>query len=474
MKQKMSDKKKLLIIAAATVLLCGGAGGGIYWAQGLIEEEQLVIGGIEEQISAAEAKIKKIPGVERDVIILRENLQEYVKILPEEKDVTSFGRATNQFISQSAVTLDRWQPIEMSVGAKGSAFGRYSYELQFKGTLWQFMKLLSFFENYERFVKVTQFTLQTGDGQRGATTEEGDVLHQISLTVETYVYNPDRRNKDVSIPNYQNKVANLRADILQARNNVVAGGYEFRGPRGRRDIFVDPRETSADVSKGTLPEDMQRNLVEECKRDLNEILGMHRKIKDPATTIIQRYKLERARTEKLAQLQAKIEDIQSKAKVTNLVLRVRWTKEVLDPLLQLRRDISNDVAGKSDQFLSEKELRELIMAMKDDLLNGDLEAAKVRYEEVQERTRVPRDDPRYDLAFEVVKLYERTRVAIEFSGLKIQIGGVVVNDDGKSGLILNGSVFQEGDYVDPNLLIKSVAAEHVEFVFKGFTVMKTW
>ena len=474
MKQRMSDKKKMLIIAGTTILLCGGAGFGIYYTKTLIEEEQAVMTGVEEQIAAAEAKIKKIPGVERDVIILRENVQEYVKILPEEKDVNSFGRATNQFISQSGVGLERWQPTEVSGGGKASAFGRYSYELVFRGTLWQFMKLLSFFENYERFVKVTSFTLQTGDGQRGTTTEEGDVQHMISLNVETYVYNPDRKGKDVAIPNYQNKVANLRADILQARNQILTGSYEFRGPRGRRDIFVDPRETFSDTQKGMIPEEMQRNLVEECKRDLNEIIGMHRKVKDPATTIIQRYKLERARNERLTQLQTKIEDISTKGKVANLVLRVRWTKEVIDPLSQLRREINSDTAGKADQFLSEKELREVIMAMKDDLTNGDLEAAKVRYEEVQERTRVPRDDPRYDLAFEVVKLYERTRVAIEFSQMKIQIGGVVVNDDGKSGLILNGTVFQEGDYVDQNLLIKSVAAEHVEFVFKGFTVMKTW
>jgi hypothetical protein len=73
-----------------------------------------------------------------------------------------------------------------------------------------------------------------------------------------------------------------------------------------------------------------------------------------------------------------------------------------------------------------------------------------------------------------VRLAEKTRVALEFSTLKLNIQGVCVNQDGKSGLILNGTVYQEGDYIDPNLLVKAVAAEHVEFVFKGFTVVKTW
>jgi hypothetical protein len=70
-------------------------------------------------------------------------------------------------------------------------------------------------------------------------------------------------------------------------------------------------------------------------------------------------------------------------------------------------------------------------------------------------------------------LYLRANIALEFSSQKLDINGVVVNDDGRSGLILNGSVYQEGDYVSDELLIKAVGREQIEFVYKGFTLVKT-
>ena len=73
----------------------------------------------------------------------------------------------------------------------------------------------------------------------------------------------------------------------------------------------------------------------------------------------------------------------------------------------------------------------------------------------------------------------RTRIDVntcrpdEFSALALDISGVLVNDTGKSGVILNGTVYEEGEYVDNQLLIKAVGREKIEFVYKGFTVVKT-
>jgi Tfp pilus assembly protein PilO len=475
---RTNDKKKIVFIAAGALLLCGAATGGVWWAQGLIEEEQNAIKGLQEQVAAAEAKIKKIPGVERDVIILRENVQEYVKILPEDKEVTNFVRATNQFSAQTGINLTKVQPVEFGVSNKGSAFGRYTYQFEFRATLWQFMKFISFFENYERFVRVASFNLTTGDTANGRMTagEDGDVVHQMQMVVETYVYNAAGSGKDVVIPNYANKVASLQADILQARNQILSANYEFKGPRGRRDVFVDPRESSSQTAPGALPEELQKNIVEECKRDLNEIIGIHKRSRDANTTIIERYRLEKVRNDKMTQLISKVDETINRGRVSSIVLKVRWTKEVVEPLFELKRQVEGAAQGavSGDRYLAEKDMKELITLMKTDLEQGNLEAARQRYEDVQDRVKVPQDDPRYKLAYEVVRLAEKTRVALEFSTLKLNIQGVCVNQDGKSGLILNGTVYQEGDYIDPNLLVKAVAAEHVEFVFKGFTVVKTW
>jgi Tfp pilus assembly protein PilO len=76
---------------------------GVYYAEGLIEEVEAQITQKKELIAVAEAKIEKIPSIEKEVIILRENLQEYVKILPDTKELTNFLRQLNQFERQSEI-----------------------------------------------------------------------------------------------------------------------------------------------------------------------------------------------------------------------------------------------------------------------------------------------------------------------------------------------------------------------------------
>ena len=51
---------------------------------------------------------------------------------------------------------------------------------------------------------------------------------------------------------------------------------------------------------------------------------------------------------------------------------------------------------------------------------------------------------------------------------------VVVFDEGRSGLLVNGKVYEEGEYLEESLLLKNVGREHADFVFKGFVVRKKW
>ena len=51
--------------------------------------------------------------------------------------------------------------------------------------------------------------------------------------------------------------------------------------------------------------------------------------------------------------------------------------------------------------------------------------------------------------------------------------GVVVNKGGKSGVLLNGDTYEEGDYVSDELLVKLVEEEQIWFVFRGLTLVRT-
>ena len=62
----------------------------------------------------------------------------------------------------------------------------------------------------------------------------------------------------------------------------------------------------------------------------------------------------------------------------------------------------------------------------------------------------------------------------EFSEFSLDIAGVVVQGDGRSGLLINSQVMEEGEYVREDLVLKTVRAESAEFLYKGFVIVKNW
>jgi hypothetical protein len=472
---RLTEKQQILLVVSVSTLLSGLAGGGVWWTKGAIEEQIAATKTLNEQVVAAEQKIGEIPGLERGVIILRENLQEYVKILPAEKEENEFVRATNTFFIQAGVQMDKFMPVTRGTPGKKTAFDQYTYQFEFRATIWQFMKVVSFFENYERFVKITSFSLQSGDTvqtqARGPLQPGQDMLHKITMSVETYIYTGAKSHKDVEIPNYTNRVALLKPEIIAARESLSTERYEFKGPRGRRDIFMDPRATNVPgTDRARVPEEAQRQKIEECRRDIAEITGLIRRRDDPQTTVIERYQLTGLIREKISALKQKVEEVNDKGLIVHVALKVTWNKDVEEPLAALE----SRPAETAERGLSLKDMQMVLAIMKEHLQAGRLEEARQQYEAHANDIRVPSGDPREAIARDIEAVHLLTKAAIEFGAMKLDISGVVVNEGGKSGLILNGVVYQEGDYIEDNLLVKQVSSEYVDFVYKGYSVRKSW
>ncbi len=472
---KLSDKKKLLVICTSAVLLTGLAGGGVWWAKGLVEEQRVDIGRMREEIAAAQQKIDKTPKLETEVIVLRECVREYVKILPEVGELNNFVKSTSQFFQQSGVRFKKLVPGQNQAGGKGSKFDRYTYTIDAEATLWQFLKLLNSFENYERFVAVRNFSLAAANVNQNAEAFD-DVRHSVSLTVETYVYTGGRAGKDVTIANYANKKAGLREEIYRQIQSLKTETekYDFKDARGRRDIFVDPRPSGVgDAPGGAIPVPEQKKIIERLTLEVGKLRTLFQKSQDAGITIIERMEFTRTVKTGLDQLQLQVDEITSKGMVSYQPYRLRWAKEVVDPLEKLKKDLVES-GPKKDKNLSDPELKALFTAMKEDLINGEPDQCKQRFDSVQDRLDVTKQDPRYKTVMAVRGLYLRAQVALEFAQKKLEIKGVCVTDDGRSGMILNGEVVQEGDYIDQDLFVKAVGREQVEFVYKGFTLVKTW
>jgi hypothetical protein len=341
-------------------------------------------------------------------------------------------------------------------------------------TLWQGLKFMNLIENFERFVSITDFTIKKPRTTGDLKTIDGEVVHSIKLTMQTYKYNTAAAGQEVTIPGYEDRMAELREEIWKRMQEIRLTHYEHPGVQGRRDIFVDPRENG--LAGGSDPSNVdQRDVLEKnigAVADLNKMLE---KSCAEGTTLMEQYAIEKLFKSKLTGLLASLD--KDAAFIVYRPYRLRWAQEVVAPIEQLQQQVDTRIASRpkpADPYLPKDAIEELIVLMTDECNSGQLEQARRRYESLQERLAVPATDPRYGLAVDAKSLHHKASTALDFKRLDLNIQGVVVNGGtGRSGMLLNGEVFEEGDYIADDLLVKQVEEEQVWFVFRGLTLVLT-
>lgn len=469
-----TQKKLLFTIGGGALAVCLLAAGGVYYAQGLIEEIEAKVVQKKDEVTAAEVKIAKIPALQKSVVVLRENLDEYVRILPDTRELTTFVRSLNQFERQSGMlgmglqlkarreskTVERFAPIE------------YTYEGT--ATLWQALRFMNLIENYKRFVSITDFAISSGGSSgRGGELRDGDSVHQVRLTLQTYTYNRRAEGKEAEIPDYASLKESLAEEIWKSRVNIGIEGYEHRGQQSRRDILVDPRDRAdADVTGPSQSE--QRALLERYIAEITRLREMLQRSRRPEATMFEAYSLDKGVKEGLAKLLGEIES--DADRLTSAMYRLRWAKEVAKPVDDLKAELADvtPTPKVQDPYLPMKDLQQLVADMDADCKTGQLEQAKARYEAASGRlSGVPVDDPRHTLAVAAKSWHVKATTALDFKALNIKVQGVVVNHAGRSGVLLNGETFEEGEYVSDDLMVKTVEEEQVWFVFRGLTLVRT-
>jgi Tfp pilus assembly protein PilO len=468
-----TQKKQLIAVLGSAAGICLLAAGGVYHAQGQIDEITRVTEEKQQAIVAAETKIAQIPNIEKEVIILRENLDEYVKILPDTKELNAFVRMLNQFERQSGIVGTGLIQRNARADKSKNSFAAIEYSYEMTATLWQFLKFINLIENYERFVSITDFSIQTGGKGKNDDTRDGDVVHTVRLTMQTYTYNGKAAGKEVEIPDYQAQREALREEIWKRMQAIKIEKYEHRGHQGRRDIFVDPRERGDLRTDGPSPAE-QRSLVDKYVAEVGRLREMLQRMRKQDTTLFEQYALEKGLREGLDKLSNEVDVDESR--LSYAPYRLRWAKEVVAPLEELRQqvhDVAKAEVKRIDPFLPKAEMEVLVAEMARECGNGQLEDAKNRYETVANRLAVPATDPRHELAVAAKAWHHKASTAIDFKSMDIRVQGVVVNRSGRSGVLLNGDVFEEGDYISDDLLVKLVEEEQVWFVFRGLTLVRT-
>ncbi|MEO0481730.1 MAG: type 4a pilus biogenesis protein PilO [Planctomycetota bacterium] len=464
---KIDEKKAIILIAAIGGTITLGALAGVYFTYDEIDAKEEAIQAAKTQLQDSERKIAQIPKLEDDVIVLRENVDTYTRILPDTKEVGDFTRTLNGFASQVGITIENWLP-QKEQKPKGK-FTNYSYKLKTKASTWQLLRFMSLIENHERFMKISALQLRSTTGTEIliADAEEG-VIHDIDMTVETYVYNGKGSGQNVDIPNFKVKRERLLDRIQSVADAVALERYEYTEQPGRRDIFIDPRPLV-----GRSAPDQGLRISE---RELGELESRMDGLRirfgswESQTNYLQRERMRRELLAELDEIWSSGKDMASE--VGSEQARSRLNSSVLIParemIAELRGMINEENAVTLDM------LDTLITQIRQDAANGDYQTAIDRFDEVAPQLGFAEDDPRRELADQALKIRDALEITLEFEQIPLQVEGWVVYDAGRRGLLINGSALEEGDMVTPEVMLLSVRKGEADFVYRDLLLTKRW
>lgn len=181
----MDEKQKMAIALAVVIAIAAGLLFLIYKERSLAVATQAKIDKCRKDIKACEAKIAEIPALEAERNRLTAVVEEYVRILPDEKEVEALLETLSELKDQSGLAPDAIEsftfvpePASSTRGGTSANFQKYIRQVRLRATLFQFATFVNLLERYKRFIQVDNFNIPGGD------TRE----HDISMQMSTFTY----------------------------------------------------------------------------------------------------------------------------------------------------------------------------------------------------------------------------------------------------------------------------------------------
>jgi Tfp pilus assembly protein PilO len=507
----VSLQKYLKIILITGAVLVVGSGAGVYFIYRAYNDEKAAVEKTRDDIAQAQRKQAKIKGLEKDVIKLRENLTESVKILPSTREINEFIYKVNEFAEVGGVKISALSAEEDRQNRQKTTdvFQKIIYRLELTGTFDEVLRFANAFENYERFVKISQLEVTALETQ-GTKFKAGIPRHKVAMKVETYVYHgdtvaqeyaamanelrneakqpnltPERKAdldkeirdlekkiaaaKQVEIPSYEKKRVELADEILAARHDMPITRYTLTNNVMRRDPFVDPRQRVHQQGGKGLEFEKQGEFIAWAKTSLEEIQKLT-ELLGKTDMIIRRLEIERSLQTLVMQLAEKVQRAANEGWITDPNLRKALEKEIAPSVDRLVAAYGDLARG---QGVTIDELRNVKDAMQQDFDKGAYQHCIDRYELVHGRVHQQNLDQETRVVLDDIQhLVHNAKTAIEFEGKKLRISGRIVQEV-NSVVVVNGKVLQEGEALDEDLFVYRIREDRVEFRYRGVVLQKT-
>ncbi|MEW6074565.1 MAG: hypothetical protein AB1726_18465 [Planctomycetota bacterium] len=464
----MSERSRWTVTVAASMLLAAAAGGMIFLQNRQVDTLHAKGSELRAKIEKDRALIKKTPDLVKEVIIQRETDAQIKEMLSDEKDVNNLVRTLQSFGDQSGITkVSLKQQKGVKSSRKKDDFERVGYTLEFDSDAFELLAFLDLVESHARFMSVTRFKLSAARRQAFA----GDALprHHVQLDLETYVYQP-KDAKEVRIDNYEHKRDLLVSEIAKRGADLRIPGYEFRGPRGRRDPWIDPRMPASKDGVPVLTIEEQITLVEELVLKADEAEAIWKKSTD-ADNLIGEMKTRAELEESLALLDERVRRVEEEGQLVFVPARNRFESQVVDRLADIRLRLDSTQGGLGP---SVAELEESAKTMKRFIGSQDYELALQAFQTLEPRLAAisERDEIRRPYVTALAELKRLAATVLEFESIQLQITGIAILENARPVALINGQAISEGELIGDELYVRNIQRNQIEFAYRGLVLAR--
>jgi Tfp pilus assembly protein PilO len=456
----MNERRWWITIGAGSVLAAAGIGALIYFEYDKIETTRAEVASLKTSIESSRKTIEGTAALEREVIVLREMTDVMRKILPDTEDVNNLVRTLQKFSEDSGVRISGLKKKSNDARDK-SDFDKVAYTLSLEGDAFQFMDFLDLCETHSRFMRVPNFRISAA--QRNQLEKEGVPAHKVQVDVETFVYEPKKDSKAVKVDGYDRKKDLLLGEINRRRQALTFSPYSYRGARGRRDPWIDPRVPVMGDGSSALTVQAQMDIVQGLFERTQALLAKNEELKKAENVIVEmmtRSEIE----ESLTKLEEEVRRVEAEKSIRYVPSQRRLHTEVVDLLTGLRAQIANAQAGHGP---SEKTLLEIEKTMLSHEQHNEYKLMLDAYSVIENQLALAESDPlRKPLVERVKELANESRTVLDFEKVDLKIGGFSLVDD-KASVLINGKSLGVGDMLNNELIIRAIRREEIEFIFRG-------
>lgn len=461
-----TKKKWLLMLGGGGITACA-LGVLIYLQRQKIDELRTQSESVRQAIQKDRAIIAKTPELVKKVVVQRETDDVVKEILSNEKDVLDFTRTLHSFAEDAGVTITSLKDSRSAPTARGRKqdFEKVAYTISFEGDAFHLLAFLNKVETHRRFMSVTAFKLQAAS--RNAYEEDESPRHKITMDLETYVYKPSGHAEAVKIDNYDRKRDLLVSEISKRTAELRIQPYEYRGPRGRRDPWIDPRvEVREDKPQMAIEDQLElvASLVDRAHA-AELLFGEMRN----ADTIIEEMKARGGLEEALASLQTDIDRIRDQGILSYVLAEKRFENQVVALVERLSAESENSDVGTGPSLAF---LRETLDVMEGHVRANDYERAIEVYRNVEPRLTGAEGAERLQIVRALQELDRLSKTVLDFEAIDLDISGIALVEGMRPVALINGSPVGEGDAVSDELVVRNITPEQVEFAFRGLVLAR--